>query len=498
MLGQPGRPRRTARRGHDARSRVGRAAAPCRRSRACVTRPVGVVQRGEQVGQRVQRVGHGAAEGAGVQVDGRPAQVDLASASPRMPMQALGTSAAEHAGVADDDDVAGQPVAPLAQQRGEVRRAGLLLALDQEACTVTAGVSRPVAARCARRPSRWNATLALVVGGAAGVQLGSPLDGRLERRVRPQLQRVDRLHVVVAVDERDRRVRRRPTATRRRPPGARRRPDLDGGEPGRRKRLGQPLGAAPHVRRVRRVGGDRRDPQPGVEVGVQVPVCLDEVPFRAHPGTRGRRDPTVTRRAPGRDRRPARWGDATRRRGPARRGGAHRLRRHRVPAGRRSGGGDQRHPGRHPGRAADRGPDTDAGQPAGAGRPAPALRDDVRGRAAAAAAGRRAGPGAGTGPDRLPQAVRLHGPAGRRPGPPGGRPELRRDPNPALVLHTDPPGGTATVSVVDISYLGYDRANLAGLDTPAGRRALLRAPLLPFDGMNQHGLRSAWRPRRAP
>jgi hypothetical protein len=62
------------------------------------------------------------------------------------------------------------------------------------------------------------------------------------------------------------------------------------------------------------------------------------------------------------------------------------------------------------------------------------------------------------------------------------------DPNPALVLRTDPPGGTATVSVVDISYLGYDRARLAELDTPAGRRALLRAPLLPFDGMNEHGL----------
>jgi Acyl-coenzyme A:6-aminopenicillanic acid acyl-transferase len=62
------------------------------------------------------------------------------------------------------------------------------------------------------------------------------------------------------------------------------------------------------------------------------------------------------------------------------------------------------------------------------------------------------------------------------------------DPNPALILHTDPPAGTATTSVVDISYLGYDRAHLADLDTPAGRRALLRAPLLPFDGMNEHGL----------
>jgi hypothetical protein len=62
------------------------------------------------------------------------------------------------------------------------------------------------------------------------------------------------------------------------------------------------------------------------------------------------------------------------------------------------------------------------------------------------------------------------------------------DPNPALILHTHPPDGTATTSVVDISYLGYDRAHLADLATPAGRRALLRAPLLPFDGMNEHGL----------
>lgn len=62
------------------------------------------------------------------------------------------------------------------------------------------------------------------------------------------------------------------------------------------------------------------------------------------------------------------------------------------------------------------------------------------------------------------------------------------DANPALLLRTDPPGGPATVSLVDISYLGYDRAHLADLATPEGRRGLLRAPLLPFDGMNSHGL----------
>lgn len=57
------------------------------------------------------------------------------------------------------------------------------------------------------------------------------------------------------------------------------------------------------------------------------------------------------------------------------------------------------------------------------------------------------------------------------------------DPNPALVLHT-----ATSISFVDISYLGYDRARVKELDTPAGRRALLRAPMLPFDGMNEHGL----------
>ncbi|SCL33259.1 Linear amide C-N hydrolases, choloylglycine hydrolase family [Micromonospora rhizosphaerae] len=66
-----------------------------------------------------------------------------------------------------------------------------------------------------------------------------------------------------------------------------------------------------------------------------------------------------------------------------------------------------------------------------------------------------------------------------------GRPLFARnfdwDPNPALVLRTDPPDGYASVSLVDISYLGV------GPD-PAGDRRLLNAPLLPFDGMNERGL----------
>ncbi|MFD0786079.1 carcinine hydrolase/isopenicillin-N N-acyltransferase family protein, partial [Micromonospora azadirachtae] len=55
------------------------------------------------------------------------------------------------------------------------------------------------------------------------------------------------------------------------------------------------------------------------------------------------------------------------------------------------------------------------------------------------------------------------------------------DPNPAMVLRTDPPKGYASISLVDLSYLGV------GAD-PSGDRRLLNAPLLPFDGMNERGL----------
>ena len=62
------------------------------------------------------------------------------------------------------------------------------------------------------------------------------------------------------------------------------------------------------------------------------------------------------------------------------------------------------------------------------------------------------------------------------------------DHHPALLLFTHPPGRYAAVSMVDISYLGIDHTNLDTLTTLAGREALLRAPLLPFDGMNEYGL----------
>ena len=62
--------------------------------------------------------------------------------------------------------------------------------------------------------------------------------------------------------------------------------------------------------------------------------------------------------------------------------------------------------------------------------------------------------------------------------------------SPALLLFTDPPNGYASISLVDIAYLGYSKEDAGELlDLPLNeRQALLYAPFLPFDGMNEHGL----------
>jgi uncharacterized protein (DUF885 family) len=57
-------------------------------------------------------------------------------------------------------------------------------------------------------------------------------------------------------------------------------------------------------------------------------------------------------------------------------------------------------------------------------------------------------------------------------------------PHPALILFTDPPDGYASVSMVDIFYLGISGKEITGEERPA----LLDAPFIPFDGMNDQGL----------
>ncbi len=62
--------------------------------------------------------------------------------------------------------------------------------------------------------------------------------------------------------------------------------------------------------------------------------------------------------------------------------------------------------------------------------------------------------------------------------------------SPALLLYMDPPDAYASVSMVDIYYLGYGgEAAYELVEQPLDERiGLLDAPLLPFDGINETGL----------
>lgn len=58
------------------------------------------------------------------------------------------------------------------------------------------------------------------------------------------------------------------------------------------------------------------------------------------------------------------------------------------------------------------------------------------------------------------------------------------DNDPILVLFTDSSDGYASITTVDVKYLGITRDALTDQD----RQRLLSAPYLPFDGMNEYGL----------
>lgn len=62
--------------------------------------------------------------------------------------------------------------------------------------------------------------------------------------------------------------------------------------------------------------------------------------------------------------------------------------------------------------------------------------------------------------------------------------------SPAVLVFTNPPDGYASVSMVDIAYLGYNIQTASTLmDLPIEERGgLLGALQIPFDGMNEHGL----------
>lgn len=58
---------------------------------------------------------------------------------------------------------------------------------------------------------------------------------------------------------------------------------------------------------------------------------------------------------------------------------------------------------------------------------------------------------------------------------------------PILVLYTAPPDGYASISLVDLAYMGYSRSNLP-TSSLMGLVRTLATPYVPFDGLNEKGL----------
>ena len=206
---------------------------------------VAVLQAGEEMSQGVEGIRNQAAEGARVEVDGGAGHLDLGVEVAAEPGQEL-----EQRPVVDEDVVAPQLVGVGLQQVGQHLAATLLLALDQEA-----EVERRAAGgeRVFGRLQRGE-VLALVVAGAPG-EHRAVTDRRLEGRRDPFLERVGRLHVVVAVDRQQR------LAGCAQPVGSHRRMAVAvlverGVHAHRAEALDQPLGVAPAVGGVAAQGAD--------------------------------------------------------------------------------------------------------------------------------------------------------------------------------------------------------------------------------------------------
>ena len=123
--------------------------------------------------------------------------------------------------VGEHDHVRVEPRAVRAQERLEVRRADLLLALDDQ---LHVAGQPPVRGETGAQRRHVHHESGLVVDDAAPVEPAVRAQRRLERRGEPLLGAARRLHVVVRVDQHGRRARRRRGATRRRRTGARRAP----------------------------------------------------------------------------------------------------------------------------------------------------------------------------------------------------------------------------------------------------------------------------------
>ena len=199
-------------------------------------------------------VGDGAAERAGVEIALGAAQIDLEVDEAAQAVADRGNAAVEHRRVRDHDDVGGQFVLVGLDEVVEIGGTDLFLTLEDDA-----DVHRQAAVLLQMRLDglEVHEDLALVVGGAARVDL-AVADRGLERRRLPQVERIDRLDVVVAVEQdRRRALRRQPVAVDDRVARRLDQPDVLHADPA--QFVGRPFGAAAHVGLMLRQRADARE-----------------------------------------------------------------------------------------------------------------------------------------------------------------------------------------------------------------------------------------------
>ena len=156
-----------------------------------------VVERGDDARDHRRGIRHGAAVNARMQIANGAVDLEFEAGDAAETVGHGGNARADHARVGNGADVAFQLVPMLCEEGREIRRADLLFALEEKDHVhrqVTVGFQGFLDAE------EVGEMLALVVGRSAGVDLVTD-EGRFEGRGIPFGNRIDRLHVVVAIDQ---------------------------------------------------------------------------------------------------------------------------------------------------------------------------------------------------------------------------------------------------------------------------------------------------------
>ena len=239
-----------------------------------------VAHRTEHLTEDHRRVVHRPAEEAGVQVAVRAVEPDFNRSHAPERVAERGMLHARDLGVRNHQGFTREFLGMLRQKSVERLRADFLFALDQEI-----HVARQFATGLQPGFDRvdMGKVLPLVVADAAGIDIASD-PARLEGRRGPELERIRRLNVVVAIHQKGRlfRIRfRRPRDHHRVAGGL---ADF-GFQAGFGAPVDEPFRAEPHIARMVRLGADARDASVGEELFDESVFIAGEVfqnGFRGH------------------------------------------------------------------------------------------------------------------------------------------------------------------------------------------------------------------------